>query len=216
MRIDLHVHTSEHSACARDKAAEMVRAARDAGMDAVVITDHNHHLTAGQQRRLERQVAGIRVFRGSEINVFGNGLAEDVLIIGSQSCRRFRRVPIGELWGLADFISQSGALSVLAHPFRYHDELAIDFDQFTPHAVEVASLSIDPATRPRIEELAREHGIRAVCTSDAHIIEGLGSYCIELHHDVETEQELAAAVRAGEFRMCALEADRIPELGGTS
>lgn len=40
MRIEMHVHTSEGSPCARVEAKNIVKAYSEAGYDAVIITNH--------------------------------------------------------------------------------------------------------------------------------------------------------------------------------
>ena len=40
MKIEMHVHTSEGSSCAKAEAQEIVKAYGEAGYDAIVITNH--------------------------------------------------------------------------------------------------------------------------------------------------------------------------------
>ena len=54
MNIDLHCHTAEWSGCCHTPAVEMLRTARERGLDGVVVTDHRHHLTEDERDALER------------------------------------------------------------------------------------------------------------------------------------------------------------------
>ncbi len=69
MKIDLHLHSSERSACAHSTAEEMIRAGKEFGLDAICFTEHNvltpEALVAGMNERH----APFRIFAGIEIGV---------------------------------------------------------------------------------------------------------------------------------------------------
>ena len=69
MRIDLHTHSSASDGT--DTPAELVRAARAAGLDVVALTDHD--TTAGWDEALEAAPAGLTVVRGMEMSCTGRG-----------------------------------------------------------------------------------------------------------------------------------------------
>lgn len=69
MRIDLHTHSSASDGT--DSPAELVRAARAAGLDVVALTDHD--TTAGWDEALEAAPAGLTVVRGMEMSCTGRG-----------------------------------------------------------------------------------------------------------------------------------------------
>ncbi len=69
MRIDLHTHSSASDGT--DTPAELVRAARAAGLDVVALTDHD--TTAGWEEALEAAPAGLTVVRGMEMSCTGRG-----------------------------------------------------------------------------------------------------------------------------------------------
>ena len=79
MRIaaDLHVHTIA-SGHAYSTLADMVRGARERGLDAIAILDHGPGLPGGAHeyyfsnlRVLPAYIDGVRVFRGAEANIVG-------------------------------------------------------------------------------------------------------------------------------------------------
>lgn len=77
MRIDLHTH-SDHSD-GTDHPADLVRAAADAGLDVVALTDHD--TTAGWAAAADALPAGLRLVRGAELScVSPNGLGGTVAI----------------------------------------------------------------------------------------------------------------------------------------
>ena len=61
MKIDVHVHTSEVSGCGQLPGAEMARLYKQAGYDAIVITDHliaGTHQDMTPEARAEWYVSG--------------------------------------------------------------------------------------------------------------------------------------------------------------
>ncbi len=93
LRGDLHMHTTASDG--RDDLETMVRAARDAGLEYVAITDHSKALAmangldetralahAARIRELDRRIDGIRVLAGIECDILVDGsldLASDCL-----------------------------------------------------------------------------------------------------------------------------------------
>jgi len=209
MKVDLHSHTADHSACSTVSAVEMVRAAKARGLDGLVISDHHHHLTDAERRALQRAVPGIRVFRGTEIGVgriHGRDAEwEDLVVVSGVPCPHVASVPADQVDRLGDFVRRSGALTILAHPFRYHEGIAFDLDRFTPDAVEIASLNVDAADHDRIAELAARHGMRLVSNSDTHHTNEVALFYVDLDDEVDSELELADAIRRGAFTLAAHE-----------
>ena len=203
MKVDLHSHTAEHSSCARSPALEMVRTARERGLDGVVISDHRVHLAPEECRDLEAAVPGMRVFRGVEIGIGGTGKDsaawEDLVIVSDAPCAHLDGVGADEIERLGEFRDRTGALMILAHPFRYHREVVFDLDRFAPDAIEIASLQVDPNDHDRIAALARQHGMQVVSNSDAHHVDDAALFYVDLDDDVTTERELADAIRRGAF-----------------
>ncbi|MEZ7240419.1 PHP domain-containing protein [Rhodococcus sp. GXMU-t2271] len=69
MRIDLHAHSLASDGT--DSPAGLVRAAADAGLDAVALTDHD--TTAGWDAAADALPAGLRLIRGMEMSCTGRG-----------------------------------------------------------------------------------------------------------------------------------------------
>lgn len=95
MKIDLHVHTSEVSGCGKVPAAEMVCLYREAGYDAITITDHliagknqempmaervEWYLSGYRAAKAEGEKLGLTVLQGAEVRFYGGN--EDFLLFG--------------------------------------------------------------------------------------------------------------------------------------
>ena len=68
MKIEMHVHTSEGSSCAKAEAQEIVKAYGEAGYDAIVITNHFDPLLLQEfgetdEQKIERYLLGYRKAR---------------------------------------------------------------------------------------------------------------------------------------------------------
>ncbi|MFI6825078.1 PHP domain-containing protein [Micromonospora sp. NPDC050187] len=73
-RIDLHTHSTASDGTLTP--AELVRAAADAGLDVVAITDHD--TTAGWEPALRALPSGLTLVRGAEISCLWNGVRPGV------------------------------------------------------------------------------------------------------------------------------------------
>ena len=135
MKIEMHVHTSEGSSCAKAEAQEIVKAYGEAGYDAIVITNHFDPLLLQEfgetdEQKIERYLLGYRKAReaGKRYGVkvmFGVEIrlepgVEDFLIYGIDEEFLFQNPNLC-------FLSQSevfnrchayGAVFYQAHPFR--------------------------------------------------------------------------------------------------
>lgn len=206
MRVDLHSHCREHSACSLMAAQDLVCQARRKGLDAIAITDHHHFLGDEERDALEEAAPGIRVLRGIEIAIEqapGNGLSDDLLVIAPEPPPLPSPLAVDQLERLAEYVRRTGALTVLAHPFRFHRHLAFSLERFTPDAAEIGSVNILPRLRRRIIALTRRHGMWPVVGSDAHSLPAIGTYYLELDKTVGDEAGLARQIRAGRYAMKA-------------
>jgi len=193
MKIDLHVHSKERSACGRASEEEQIRAAMAAGLDAIVFTDHHRLVPVERLKELNDRYTPFRVFGGIEINTNG----EDVLVLGLHD-------PALESskWTYSDlhvFVRAHGGFIILAHPFRYHPQVTIEVERFIPDALEVHSINTPVAAEGRIREIASHLEIPLLCNSDAHNPDVLGTYYNVLERAPSDEQEIWALLRSGRF-----------------
>ncbi len=197
MKIDLHVHCSERSACAKSKEEEQIQAAIACGLDAMVFTDHGRLVSPAHLNTLNQRYAPFRIFGGVEITVTEQ---EDLLVLGIHDPLLEART-----WDyptLHAFVRERGGWIALAHPFRYHPEIAIDIVHYPPDALEGCSTNVAPPNRPRIVETAERLNLPVVCNSDAHITPSLGVAYNCLDEAPEDEAHLLRLLRAGAFH-CA-------------
>jgi predicted metal-dependent phosphoesterase TrpH len=197
MKIDLHVHTQERSPCASSSAEEMIRAAIERGLDALVISDHDRLVPPQRLGTLNAKCAPFRVFGGIEVTLAG----EDVLVLGVQDDLLERR-----WWTYPDlrgFVDEQGGLLALAHPFRLNRKIEADIQCFPPHALEVHSQNTPRRAEPVIRAVAAALEVPLLSNSDAHRASEIGAYYNLLDEEPENIEGLVASLKAGAFTLVA-------------
>ena len=107
--VDLHTHTRFGSNCSYMEPSQLVQRAKEVGLDAVCITEHNALWEEEAIRGLSEE-SGFRVLGGMEVSTE----LGDVLVFGVRS-RLLAGSRIDELQGL---VEEQGGLMIAAHPFR--------------------------------------------------------------------------------------------------
>ena len=200
MKIDLHVHTSERSACGRSSEDEQVRAAVDAGLDAIVFADHEEFAPLESLVELNAKYAPFRVFGGVEIDVDG----EHLLVLGINDARL-----VSAEWSYGDFHAfcrDRGGFVALAHPFRYSPAINVDIERYPPDAMEAYSTNTPPEAAERIIDVAARLGIPTLSNSDAHSTESIGRHYNVLNGRPRGEDEVIDALKQGDFTLVTDEA----------
>jgi len=191
MNIDFHVHTSERSNCAASRESEQIQKAISAGLDSIAITDHHRLVPREHLAELNQHHPSLKILTGIEITSDG----EDWLVLGLHDANLE-----SEAWSYPDlhsFVRAKGGTLVWAHPFRYHADIRMDLGRYPPDAIEGRSYNIRADNVARIQQLAAQLHLPTLCNSDAHHISALGHYYNILHANVQTEQEILAALRSG-------------------
>lgn len=213
---DLHVHTSESSACGARTGAEQAEEAFAAGYAGIVITDHFfngntavsadlpweervHALGAGyRSARARGEEIGLDVLFGWEYSFWGTdfitlGLDEQWLLAHEDVLR----------WKPEEYLDRvraDGAYVIHAHPFREAWYVsAIRLMPARVDAVEIVNTSHeDPAFNARAKWYAQEFGLTAVGGSDAHY-PGCIRGGVYLKERAQTMNALIRQLRAGEI-----------------
>jgi histidinol phosphatase-like PHP family hydrolase len=195
IKIDLHVHTSERSECAGASEEEQILASIAAGLDAIAITDHARLVPQKQLRALNRRYAPFQVFGGVEITTED----EDVLVFGVHDDRLEK--PDWSYPELHAFVRSQQGYIVLAHPFRFHDEIKINLDEYPPDALEVYSANTPSTAEEAIRAMATRLNLSLLSNSDAHNPGRLGTYYNLLPRRVRNEAELIGLLKGRQFTL---------------
>jgi len=188
VRIDLHVHTGRYSQCAElVDPYLMAEWATRAGIDGVVVTDHDVLWAEEEMLHLRCTCPGVRFYRGMECSL------EHVVVIGLDDAGMLQRG--ASLSEVADYARPRGAVVILAHPYRDADPLTLPLDLVD--AVEVGSTSFTAEEAKAACRLAVRLGKPQVACSDAHSLSRIGYGCTEFARLPGDEGELAEMIRRG-------------------
>ena len=195
-KIDHHVHTSRYSPDSDISPAQLVAAARRAGLDVVVITEHDHQWPQDELDELNRSAQGLVVLSGAEISAREGHF----LVYGLPN---LDEVPVGiALADLIEVVQRHRAGIVAAHPFRWEQDFkaivvrhGAVFD-----GIELLSNNVTRETRALTEALLKHHPMAATGSSDGHQPEVVGCYFTEVPGEVRTMADFLAALKGGEGR----------------
>ncbi|HYH61162.1 MAG TPA: PHP domain-containing protein [Solirubrobacterales bacterium] len=188
--VDLHMHTDHSPDCATP-VRTLLETARDQGLGAIAITDHNEVSGALEAREIADEV-GIKVIVAEEVKT-----AEQGEVIGLFLDEKIERgMTMAET--IAEIRRQNGLVYV-PHPFdRLHS--VPDYEHLLDMVEEIDILEVfNPrvaltAFNEEAERFASKYRIVPGAGSDSHVAQGLGSVMIRVH-DFEGPQEFLQAMR---------------------
>ena len=191
IEVDLHMHTDHSPDCATPVGV-LLETARDRGLGAIAITDHNEVSGALEARRIAAEMGGIEVIVAEEVKT-----AEQGEVIGL-----FLEEKIPRGMTMAETIAairEQGGLVYVPHPFdRFHS--VPDYEHLLAIVEEIDILEV---FNPRValtsfneeaERFARKYRIVSGAGSDSHVAQGLGSVRVRIH-DFDGPAEFLEAMR---------------------
>jgi predicted metal-dependent phosphoesterase TrpH len=191
IEVDLHMHTDHSPDCATPVDV-LLETARDRGLGAIAVTDHNEVSGALEARRIAEQMGDIKVIVAEEVKT-----AEQGEVIGL-----FLEEKIPKGMTMAETIAEirrQGGLVYVPHPFdRFHS--VPDYEHLLDIVEEIDVLEVfNPrvavtAFNEEAERFARKYGIVPGAGSDSHVAQGLGSVRVRIH-DFDGPAEFLEAMR---------------------
>jgi hypothetical protein len=190
-KFDHHLHTSRHSPDSVIDPLVLIERARDAGLDGVVITEHDYQWAPDELADLSALADGLKVFAGAEVSAReGHFLVYGLPDLAEAPCG----VTLGNLLGA---VRRHGAAIVAAHPFRWDQDFKAIVAEHGPafDALELVSNNVTPETRQKTERLLREHPMGTTGSSDGHDPDAVGCYYSEFPGPIATMADFVAALR---------------------
>ncbi len=191
IEVDLHMHTDHSHDCATPVEV-LLETARDRGLGAIAITDHNEVSGALEAQRIAAEMDDLQVIVGEEVKT-----AEQGEVIGL-----FLEEKIPRGMTMAETIAAiraQGGLVYVPHPFdRFHS--VPDYEHLIEIVDEVDVLEVfNPrvaltAFNEEAERFARKYRIVPGAGSDSHVAQGLGSVRVRIH-DFDGPAEFLEAMR---------------------
>jgi predicted metal-dependent phosphoesterase TrpH/glycosyltransferase involved in cell wall biosynthesis len=191
IHVDLHMHTDHSPDCATPVDV-LLSTAKERGLGAIAITDHNEISGALAARELAEKTGDIRVIVAEEVKT-----AEQGEVIGLFIEEKIQRGMTMEET-IAE-IRRQGGLVYVPHPFdRLHS--VPDYE----HLLDIVDqIDILEVFNPRValtafneeaERFAAKYRIVPGAGSDSHVAQGLGSVMIRVH-DFDGPEEFLEAMR---------------------
>ncbi|WP_048602658.1 PHP-associated domain-containing protein [Rubeoparvulum massiliense] len=193
MLIDTHMHEKTYSGDSHQALEEIVKTARERGLDAVCITDHESNRLWDEAHRYAKE-NGFPIFVGTEILtkegdlvVFGlTDLPEEML----------------HAQDLIRLVDQAGGVCISAHPYRTNNRGLGNHlrDVEGLAGVEAFNGNTPPHHNLMAYAVATELGLPMFGASDAHWAHQVGKYATIFPDGIRDEQDLIAAIRSKEVR----------------
>lgn len=217
MKIDLHVHTSEVSMCGQMPAREVVERYKDAGYDAIVITNHFNLDTAAHfERHGENDFAevfdrgyrlakeagdelGVLVLKGYELRFNEN--FNDYLLFGmsDETAKRYKELFAMRPREFSALAKEQDFLFYQAHPFR--NGMVINRPDCL-FGIEVHNGHPDHDGRNDIARAwAEKYGLHMISGSDCHFSRGVGTAGIVTDEKIETIEDLVDVLRNDRYTL---------------
>jgi predicted metal-dependent phosphoesterase TrpH len=191
IEVDLHMHTDHSPDCATPVEV-LLETARDRGLGAIAITDHNEVSGALEARRIAAELGDLKVIVAEEVKT-----AEQGEVIGL-----FLEEKIPRGMSMAETLAairEQGGLVYVPHPFdRFHS--VPDYEHLLDIVEEIDILEV---FNPRValtsfneeaERFAGKYRIVPGAGSDSHVAQGLGSVRVRIH-DFDGPAEFLEAMR---------------------
>ncbi|HEV3070262.1 MAG TPA: PHP domain-containing protein [Solirubrobacteraceae bacterium] len=188
--VDLHMHTDHSHDCATPVEV-LLATAREQGLGAIAVTDHNE-VSGALQAREQAQAAGVKVIVAEEVKTAEQGEVIGLFIE--------EKIPRGlTLAETVAEIKRQGGLVYVPHPFdRMHS--VPDYEHLLTILGDIDAIEV---FNPRVaigafnEEAVRfaaKYRIVAGAGSDSHVAQGLGSVRIRMRN-FDGPQEFLQSLR---------------------
>lgn len=193
MIIDLHSHEKRYSPDSFQSLDQMTARAKELGIDAICITDHDSQGLA-DEIGWESTHNGIRIFVGCEYYTAQG----DILVFGAKALPT-GRIDTRELWHA---VREQGGVMIAAHPYRHNLRGIMDgIYEYADCLVAVEGYNGSTFARDNTRAVlaAKEAGLFITGAADSHTPNAMGSFATEFEDDIHTVDELVAALKKGNY-----------------
>jgi predicted metal-dependent phosphoesterase TrpH len=196
--VDLHMHTDHSPDCATPVEV-LLASAREQGLGAIAVTDHNE-ISGALEARAQAARPGpgppLKVIVGEEVKTAAEGEVIGLFIE--------EKIPRGlSLKETVAEIKRQGGVVYVPHPFdRMH--AVPDYEHLLPILDDVDAIEVfNPrvaisAFNDEAERFAAKYQVPAGAGSDSHVAQGLGSVRVRMH-DFDGPMEFLQSLRDAEI-----------------
>ena len=193
MFIDTHMHEMTFSRDSFLKMDEIAAIAKEKGLGAVCITDHDSMGFQDYATEYTKKT-GFPVFVGIEYY----SLQGDIVAFGIETYPK-ERVPAQEF---IDIVKAQGGVCFAAHPFRNNNRGLEEHLRAVRglDGLEVLNGSTSPEACRKAAAYAKELGLFTLGSSDCHVPEKVGVCATWFPEEVRTMKEFLSVFRKGEMK----------------
>jgi predicted metal-dependent phosphoesterase TrpH len=200
MVVDMHVHTMIGSTCSLIDPEECIAKARDEGLDAICVTEHDSHEGGRVMKEIGRK-QGFLVLAGMEVTSREGHL----LVYGyGRDIKGVRQAA-----EIIAMVGAAGGIVVPAHPWRqpfgwYSGAIdrRLEETEFARifKVIEMYNGLSSAEENKKGEAFRAETGIHGTGGSDAHRIENVGAVVTDFEEEFDNEADMVAALLGGRYR----------------
>ena len=193
MLVDMHLHEKTHSLDSFLSLDQIVDIAKQKGLDAICITDHDSMGLRDYAAEYSRKV-DFPIFVGVEFF----SLQGDITAFGIDSFPPMRIAA----QDFIDQVNKAGGFCVSCHPFRNNNRGLEDNLRHVKglHGVEVLNGSTSLEANRTALRYCRELGLKAIGASDSHVTNNVGKYVTWLPEKVNTLADFVSQLHSCETR----------------
>ena len=198
MKVELHLHTSRYSPCARHRPEELLSRLVATGYDAVYLTEHDAVWGDDELAALQEQFPEIRIFPGIERSIGPIRDGQHMVILGARDPEYTHLTEPSELLARARI---DGHLAILAHPLRSPASAAILMAGLRPDALECRTGSHDEARANIIARASVRLRLPLVNAGDVHRLIHVNKCWIETLADLHEADDIRDVIRSGHYTL---------------
>jgi hypothetical protein len=187
---DLHVHTSNYSACGRSSADEMCRKAIASGLTGIALTEHDFWWPEGEFRELQAEYPDLIIFKGVEYACLDDHFLVFLPEPNYGTDLRFRNIS-----ELISRVHDLGGIIIWAHPFRYDRSIPEWLQNANLDGIEVDSNNMDIRANGLALEVSEDKGYKVFQNSDAHHVDSIGRYYNDIPIFPKSVNELISYIK---------------------
>jgi predicted metal-dependent phosphoesterase TrpH len=199
VKVELHCHTSRHSACSLFTPEELLTVMVATGYDAVYFTEHATVWAEDDIADLQAKFPTIRIFPGIEL-VTPTNPYEHLLVLGTSDPEYAVLADHAEWGKVLTKARTEGHLTVLAHPCRFDGGHEMISRNLLPDALELWTCNQSQQVMiDNTRALNATLSLPLVHAGDTHGPDMIDRFWIETHRPLDRADDIRDIILTGDY-----------------